>query len=141
MQTKRVGNIGEAITLAKFVELGVPVYIPFGDNESADLIAEFNGKLNKIQVKTSYKMKKDSFIIGLRSKTIRNGRNYVKKYGCNDIDYFSIYNVESKILMLIPIEKLQNRNAIKVNVPFKGIHNQYEPLNYEDFSFEKIINI
>jgi hypothetical protein len=141
MQSKRVGNIGEAITLTKFVELGVPVYIPFGDNESADLIAEFNGKLNKIQVKTSYKMKKDGFTVDLRSGTIRNGHNYFKKYDCNDIDYFSIYNVESKILMLIPIEKLQNRNAIKVNVPFKETHNQYEPLNYEDFSFEKIINI
>lgn len=53
MTTKQLGNIGEAKVLAKFVELKVPVYIPFGDNEKSDLIAEFNGKLNKIQVKTS----------------------------------------------------------------------------------------
>lgn len=53
MTTKQLGNIGEAKTLAKFVGLQIPVYIPFGDNEKADLIAEFNGKLNKIQVKTS----------------------------------------------------------------------------------------
>ena len=53
MTTKQLGNIGEAKVLAKFVELQVPVYIPFGDNEKADLVAEFNGKLNKIQVKTS----------------------------------------------------------------------------------------
>lgn len=55
MNSKNVGNIGEAKTLAKFVELGIPVYIPFGDNEKADLVAEFNGKLNKIQCKTSKK--------------------------------------------------------------------------------------
>ena len=48
MNTKRIGNIGEAAVLNKFVEMQIPVYIPFGDNESADLIAEFNGKLNKI---------------------------------------------------------------------------------------------
>lgn len=48
METKRIGNIGEAKVLSKFIELGYPVYIPFGDNEKADLIAEFNGKLNKI---------------------------------------------------------------------------------------------
>lgn len=53
MTTKQLGNIGEAKVLAKFVELKVPIYIPFGDNKKADLIAEFNGKLNKIQVKTS----------------------------------------------------------------------------------------
>ena len=43
MDTKGVGNIGEAKVLCKFVELGIPVYLPFGDNERSDLIAEFNG--------------------------------------------------------------------------------------------------
>ena len=33
MTTKQLGNIGEAKALAKFVELQIPVYIPFGDNE------------------------------------------------------------------------------------------------------------
>ncbi len=55
MTTKQLGNIGEAKTLAKFVELMIPVYVPFGDNEKSDLIAEFNGRLNRIQVKTSEK--------------------------------------------------------------------------------------
>lgn len=48
MNSKRLGNIGAAKTPSKFVELGIPVYIPFGDTESTDLIAEFGGKLNKI---------------------------------------------------------------------------------------------
>ena len=52
MTTKQLGNIGEAKALSKFVEMNIPVYVAFGDNEKADLIAEFNGKLNKIQVKT-----------------------------------------------------------------------------------------
>ena len=29
MNTKKIGNIGEAKTLNKFVELGIPVYLPF----------------------------------------------------------------------------------------------------------------
>ena len=41
---KRIGNIGEAAILNKFVEMGVPVYIPFGDNEKSDLVADFYGK-------------------------------------------------------------------------------------------------
>ena len=48
MNSKNIGNIGEVKVLAKFVELGIPVYLPFRDNEKADLIADFNGKLNKI---------------------------------------------------------------------------------------------
>ena len=48
MNTKTKGNIGEAIILAEFVKRGIQVSIPFGDNARYDLIAEFNGKLNKI---------------------------------------------------------------------------------------------
>ena len=48
MQTKRIGNIGESRALFEFVKREIPVYLPFGDNETADLLAEFNGKINKI---------------------------------------------------------------------------------------------
>ena len=68
MTTKQLGNIGEAKALAKFVELQIPVYIPFGDNEKSDLIADFNGKLNKIQVKTSEEwIDSEKFVISLVS--------------------------------------------------------------------------
>ena len=69
MDTKGVGNIGEAKVLCKFVELGIPVYLPFGDNERSDLIAEFNGKLNRIQVKTSVKAEDGKMIFDLTSYT------------------------------------------------------------------------
>lgn len=49
----QLGNIGEAKALAKLVSMNIPVYVSFGDNEKADLVADFNGKLNKLQVKTS----------------------------------------------------------------------------------------
>ena len=48
MNTKDKGNIGEAVILAEFMKKGISVSIPFGDNARYDLIAEFNGKLNKI---------------------------------------------------------------------------------------------
>jgi hypothetical protein len=70
MNSKRIGNLGEAKVLCKFVELGIPVYLPFGDNEKADLIADFNGKLNKIQIKTSKKAEDGKMIFDLNSSFI-----------------------------------------------------------------------
>ena len=49
--------------------MSIPIYIPFGDDEKADLVAEFNGKLNKIQVKTSIKSKNGCSIFDLTSST------------------------------------------------------------------------
>ena len=51
MNSKDIGSIGEAKALLKFQKYHVPVSILWGDNQRYDMIAEFNGKLNKIQVK------------------------------------------------------------------------------------------
>ena len=70
MTTKQLGNIGEATALAKLVSMNITVYVIFGDNEKADLVADFNGK----------------FTTSLKSSTIRNQVNYVHKYDSLEID-------------------------------------------------------
>lgn len=47
--------------------MNVPVYVSFGDNEKADLVADFNGKLNKLQVKTSEKFEDNKFTVSLKA--------------------------------------------------------------------------
>lgn len=96
INSKRIGNIGEAKAL------GIPVYIPFGDNESADLIAEFNGKLNKIQCKTTAAISEQSIITwNLRSIVVTTGNRY-EVHNYTDRDYrdylFDKGNMESKLL-------------------------------------------
>ena len=116
MNSKSIGNIGEAKVLCKFVELGIPVYIPFGDNEKSDLIADFNGKLNRIQVKTSLKAEDGKMIFDLTSSTFyrKNGVRHI--YSSDEIDYFACYNIERDKIFLIPIDK----------APKTSIHVRYE---------------
>ena len=94
MNSKRIGNIGEAKVLAKFVEMGIPIYIPFGDDEKADLIAEFDGKLNKIQVKTSIKSKNGCSIFDLTSSTAHRTNGERRKYLNSEIDYFALSSLD-----------------------------------------------
>lgn len=131
MNSKRIGNIGEAKVLSKFVELGIPVYIPFGDNEKADLIAEFNNKLNKIQVKTSQYIKNNKMWFSLASSTRhrKNGFNYFYTY--KDIDYFACYNIERDKIYLLDINTLKNKTYITIRCnPTKN--HQVSNVNYED---------
>ena len=141
MNTKRLGNIGEIKTIAKLVEMQIPVYQAFGDIEKADLVADFNGKLNKIQVKTSEIFENGSFIVDLTSSTIRKKLDYKHKYSSNEIDYFAIYNLQSDILLLLPIEEFEERTSVKINVPYKPSRNQFKAINWEDYTFDKIIKV
>lgn len=108
MNTKSIGNIGEAKVLCKFVELGIPVYLPFGDNERADLIAEFNGKLNKIQVKTSLKAEDGKMKFDLISSTTHRKNGVKHVYTANEIDYFACYNIGRDKIFLIPVNDTAN---------------------------------
>lgn len=101
--TTNIGNIGQAKTVAKFVELGVPVYTPFGEGYTADLIADFNGKLNRIQIKTTENLHDDSYMIWKLMKQQGYHGNKVK-YTADEVDYFAVYCVETDILCLVPYE-------------------------------------
>jgi hypothetical protein len=138
MNSKRIGNIGEAKALCKFVELGIPVYIPFGDNEKADLIAEFNGKLNKIQVKTSQKAEDGKMIFDLTSSTQhrKNGEKHI--YTDNEIDYFVCYNIQRDKIFLIPVnETPSTRITIRYE---KSKNNQIQNIKLEqDYLIDNVL--
>ena len=53
VNSKMIGNVGEAKVLAKLVELQIPVYVQFGDNEPADYLILVDNRPYKVQVKTS----------------------------------------------------------------------------------------
>ena len=121
MNTKSVGNIGEVKVLAKFVELGILVYLPFGDNEKADLIADFNGKLNKIQVKTSIKAEDGKMIFDITSST-QHRKNEIKHvYTPEEIDYFACYNIERQCILLFKVNEVPNTSiTVRYEKPKNG---------------------
>ena len=139
MNTKQLGNIGEAKALCKIVSLHVPVYQAFGDNERSDLIADFNGKLQRIQVKTSEKCEDGKMTFSLVSSTMHRKNGVKHKYTKEEVDYFALYNIESDTLLLVPIELVLGRTTVTFNLEYKESRNQFKSLNWRDFEFENII--
>ena len=139
MNSKRIGNIGEVKVLSKFVELGIPVYIPFGDNEKADLIAEFHGKLNKIQVKTSSKTDGSSILFNLTTSTTHRTNGYKHKYSPEEVDYFALYNLERNSVYLVK----NNKDKLFTNIRIRFVkpkNNQIKDINLEsDYLLENVL--
>lgn len=138
MNSKKIGNIGEAKVLCKFVELGIPVYLPFGDNEKADLIAYFNGKLNRIQIKTSQKAENGKMVFDLTSSTEhrKNGVRHI--YTEEEIDYFACYNISRDKIFLISIKDASNTSVtIRYEEPK---NNQTLKIKFEqDYLLENVL--
>ena len=141
MTTKQIGNIGEAKVLSEFVRLGVPVYLPFGDNEKADLIAEFNDKLNRIQVKTSQKIiDGDKVRFSLVSSTVHRQNGVKHIYTDDEIDYFAFYNLERDRVYLISIkEEGLPKNEVTIRFCLPKTKNQFKTFLEEDYLIDKVI--
>ena len=140
MNSKRIGNIGEAKVLAKFVEMGIPIYIPFGDDEKADLIAEFDGKLNKIQVKTSIKSKNGCSIFDLTSSTAHRTNGERRKYLNSEIDYFALYSLDRDKIYLM---KVPDNPMSAITIRFEDTKSGMKSrVNYEsDLLIENVLKI
>lgn len=114
MRTKDQGILGEGQVLAKFVELGIPISIPFGDNASYDLVAEFNGKLNKIQIKSSTQTTEDVTLFKISKTRINSGQNITTYYTADEVDYYALYNIAKKEIYLVPFNQ-----AAKKEIPIR----------------------
>lgn len=104
------------------------------------MIAEFNGKLQRIQVKTSEKCNDGKITFSLVSSTMHRKNGVKHKYTKEEVDYFALYNLETDILILVPIELVLGRTQVSFNIVWKPSGNQYSSLNWKDFEFENVIN-
>ena len=102
--TKRLGLMGELKAQYDFIKMGYEVSIPLGDYLPYDLIAIKDGKLIKIQVKTTENVKEGKMIFDLTSQ------NYYisKKYTENDIDIFYLYCLETEKSYILPVKDAPN---------------------------------
>ena len=139
MITKEKGNIGEAVILSEFVKRGIQCSLPFGDAARYDLIAEFNGKLNKIQIKYCAQITENSSIIcPCASSTNHTTNKHYTTYE-NDVDYIACYIQPLNKSILIPIKEIGKRKSITVRITPTS-NNQQKGIHYlDDFSFDKYI--
>lgn len=87
MNTNQKGKITEIEVLSYITKLGYSVSIPFGDKDRYDQIWDINGKLLRVQVKTSHWKNENYNAFTFKCKTTSNKKDY--RYTEKDIDYFA----------------------------------------------------
>lgn len=110
MNTNQIGKITETEVLTYITKLGYSVSIPFGDKDRYDQIWDINGKLIKIQIKTSHWKNNNQNAFLFKCKSTSNGKDY--KYTENDIDYFA--TMWNNQCYLIPVQECSTEKTLWV---------------------------
>ena len=140
VNSKMKGNIAESRILYEFVQRGIPVSIPYGDNERYDMIAEFNGKLNKIQIKFCNQQIVDGSISCPCSNIVNPlTKSKHRELYVNDVDYMAFYIYVWDVAVIIPTSYIGNRIQIKIRKE-RAKNNQTTASTFvDDFTFDKIV--
>lgn len=125
------GKNTEAQVLTYILGLGYSVSIPFGDKERYDQIWDINGKLIRVQVKTSRlnrnEKNPENLSIHFNCKSVINGKTH--KYSKEEIDYFATY-WDNKVY-LIPVEECSIEKTLRFSSSQPNQPNICWAKNYE----------
>jgi len=109
------GNLGLAKAIEYFTSMGVTVSIPLNDTQPYDLVADIDGTLSKISVKTSRSTQNNiSYNVQLRN-TGGGRKNGVRQVPFNNTtcDYVFIYTLDENTY-LIPAKDIKATSGIVV---------------------------
>lgn len=116
MNTNQKGKLTELQVLTKIIEMGYSVSVPFGNSDRYDQIWDINGKLIRIQIKTSHWKTNEQKAIIFSCKSTVNGKGI--KYSKKDIDYFATF--WDGEVYLIPVEECSTEKTLWFQQPNGG---------------------
>ena len=104
IDTSAIGNIGESRVLFELTRLGIQCYLPYCGTGDIDLVANINGILKKIQIKTIIHPNKSG---AMEWKTTRQDGFHGKRapYNHSSIDYFALYCVDTDTVCFVKYEE------------------------------------
>lgn len=131
------GDVNELRCMLAFEEKGYCVSIPFDGSSKYDFVADVEGKLLRIQCKSSHYYKDDTSIAFSCSCSTTNTQKTVRHtYSKQQIDYFM--TTFGSYVFLVPVEETTNSDKIlRLKEPK---NNQIETINIaSDYLFDNIL--
>lgn len=137
IDSRIIGEMTELKCQLFCLEKGFIVSKPIVDNARYDMVLDHNGKMYKIQIKTSRWMSNEheGFVFSCKSQHSISRGNKIMKYTPDEIDFF-MTEFENKFY-LVPCDK--PRAEIKLRFKPTKNNQDYKANFAKDFLFEEVI--
>lgn len=103
---KRKGDLAELKVAADLIDRGCRLSIPFGEDCDYDLIADYEGRLHRVQVKHACS---DGRVVPVRcfSQSLTQGRvRAIKLYTSETVDWIAVYDCTTERCFYCPSREL-----------------------------------
>lgn len=116
--SKKQGDAGLGVAIGWFTGQGYTTLIPLTDSQDYDLVVDMEGKLCKIQVKTTTCIVKGHYYVGISVKGgNRSGLSKLKKFDNSESDYLFIVT-GAGVRYLIPTAGITAKHTISLTMSY-----------------------
>ena len=117
--SKQKGNCGLSAAITYFTINNKVVSIPLNDSQDYDFVADVDGSLRKIQVKTTTQRSRKTghYIVDLRSTGGTKGTTY-KKVKESDCEYLFAVSEDYK-MWLVPVDEIAQDSCVTLNESYQ----------------------
>lgn len=112
--TQFKGNIGEMMACIELYKQGYTPYKPVVENCKYDLLAEKEGKVYKVEVKTTTQNNNGKFYVGLRGLRPNRTGNKTKVFDKFDLDLLAVVVLPENRVVIIDTKTINNTTQISV---------------------------
>lgn len=134
MNSNILGKTTEIEVMLYLIKRGYSVSLPYGDKDRYDQIWDINGKLYRIQVKTSHICSKNTGkAIEFKTTGTSNGRT--TSYSQNDIDYFATF-WEGQVYV-VPVEETSSKKILRFEASIEQPNISWA----KNYTFEEVFHI
>lgn len=116
--SKKQGDVGLGVAIAWFTAEGHTVCVPLTDSQDYDLVID-DGRLNKVQVKTTTVHQDGSYVVELRtSGGNRSGTGKTKKFDSTQIDILFVVT-DDGTKYLIPSSEISSTCRLSLGTKYR----------------------
>lgn len=132
--TQSIGNVNELQCLTAFVQLGYECSIPFGNGAKYDFIVDVEGKLIRIQCKSSHYVNNkgivdyNAFSFSTCSQTTNTKKTVRHTYNSSQVDYFATYFNGN--VYVVPVDECSTNKTLRLCPPSNGNKSYNRAENY-----------
>lgn len=114
--TKKQGDVGLGVAIGWFSSAGYTVSIPLTDSQDYDLIVDLDGKLQRVQVKTTTYKRRGCYQVSLTVKGgNRSAIGKLKKFDTSSVDLIFVMTADDGIYV-IPSKNLGQSITLNANL-------------------------
>lgn len=114
------GNLGLSSAIFKLTQKGIVVSVPLIQNLKYDLVAEVDGRLSKVQVKTTAqksRKKNQRPIVNLKTSGGNKSGQKIKNREHGDYDYLYVLTSDD-LTYFIPVDSITSKTELTLSKEF-----------------------